>query len=138
MGNKFLVKSISDVLVSDLKCLLFELSAVFGLQMLKLWKMFDGSDELLTAALLAVVALGAVALVDAGVIVVLPPNNDDSALALAKLNPIEELGVDDGTEASVAVTVAAVVDGDVASAVANVVAAAGATDFGVLSKPDCN
>lgn len=32
-----------------------------------------------------------------------PPNNDDSALALAKLNPIEELGVDDGTAVNVAV-----------------------------------
>lgn len=128
-------------MISSLKCLLFELSAVFGLHILKLWNIFDGSVELLTAALLVVVGVVvAITLVDAGLLIAAPPNIDDSALALAKLNPIDEVGVDDGTVANVAVTgvAAAVDDGGVVSAVPNAAVIAGeAIVFEVISDPGC-
>lgn len=108
---------------------------MFGLHILKPWNIFDGSVELLTTVLFVVVA------VDAGLLAAVePPNIDDSALALAKLNPIEEFGVDDGTVANVAVTCAAAVDGGVESAMANadaVVATGEAIDFEVISGPGC-
>lgn len=112
---------------------------MFGLQILKPWNIFDGSVEPLTDALPVVIAAAAVVdvavvvavmFVDAGLLVALPPNIDDSALALAKLNPIAELGVEDGTLA----TVAAVVDDGVVSAAS---AEGKAIDFEVISDPGC-
>lgn len=106
--------------------------------MLKLWNIFDGSVELLTAALVAAAAAVVVAFVDAGPLVAPPPPNiDDSALALAKLNPIEELGVDDGTVASVAAALAVVDDGVVIAAPSAPVTAVEVTGLGVISDPVC-
>lgn len=79
--------------------------------MLKPWNIFDGSVELLTTAPLVVVVV--VIFVDRGLDA--PPNIDGaSVLALAKLNPIEEL---DDNAAGVAVVVD--VDRGVDSAMAN-------------------
>lgn len=92
---------------------LFELSATFGLHILKPWNIFDGSVELLIAAALLVVVV--VMFVDT-LLFAPPPNIDDSVLALAKLNPIAELGVDDGVVADIAdggVDASAVANGDV-------------------------
>lgn len=89
--------------------------------MLKPWNKFDASVELLTTALLAVAVL---MFVDTVLLAPPPPppNIVDSALALAKLNPIDELDVEDGITADVAVA-----DGGVdASAVANGDVAVGA------------
>lgn len=87
-----------------------ELSEAFGLQILDDWKTFEGSVELLTAALEVVVTTF--------VFAVLLSNIDDSALALAKLNPIElgdfEVGanVDAGDDETVATETEGAGDGD--------------------------
>lgn len=87
----------NSILFSNKINLQLELSATFGLHLLKLWNIDVGSVVLLTAAL----EVG----VETLVIVVAPPLNiDASALALAKLSPIaldfggvaDEVGVENG------------------------------------------
>lgn len=100
------------------------------MHILKLWNIFDGSVELLTTAPLGVgvgvAVVEVVMFVDTVLLAPVPPNNDDSALALAKLNPIdEELDVDNGTAANV-IDGVAIVDDGVVSAMPNEAVAAGA------------
>lgn len=121
---QMITKLIFTFLVDNYGNLQFELSAIFGLQMLNPWNIFEGSVELLTSAPAVVVTTFVVA--------VFPANIDDSALAFAKLNPIELGDFEDGVDAedgdvSAATNVGAAADG-VTADVCTVVGVAGFTD----------